>query len=493
MIFIEHFNESFVRINTDLATLKTIAGRFSFRVQGFQFMAKYKAGVWDGFIRPINTMNGLCPKGLIPKVIDYCKENEYEVKLDKNAFSRFKEIIKFDHKEYNLPFEPYDYQIAAVERALSKKRQVILSATGSGKSVIQALLMFELLKVTEKKILMIVPNISLVTQLFQDFKDYTIHMDFNVEDNVHMIMGGKEKNANKRVYLSTWQSLDAIKDKSYFEQFEAVIADECHQYKATALSKIMENCVNAFYRIGVSGTLEDTQTAETALIGHFGPIHRVSSSADLIEREILAKLEVNLLLLKYSERVANNTKHFDYIAEMDYLVTLKERNEFITKLSHKLKGNTLILVQYIDKHGKVLEKLCKEYSNDKQIYFVYGGTEADDRNNVRKIAETHDNVIIIASYQVFSTGVNIKNLPNIVFGSPTKSKIRLLQSIGRGLRKHDKKDKCRVYDIADDLRGKKKKPNYTLKHCLDRLQIYTNEGFIVNEKKINFNITGDIC
>ena len=100
MIFIEHFNESFVRINADLATLKTIAGRFSFRVQGFQFMARYKAGVWDGFIRPINTMNGLCPKGLIPKVIDYCKENEYEVKLDKNAFSRFKEIIKFDHKEY---------------------------------------------------------------------------------------------------------------------------------------------------------------------------------------------------------------------------------------------------------------------------------------------------------------------------------------------------------------------------------------------------------
>lgn len=363
----------------------------------------------------------------------------------------------------------------------------------SGKSIIQALLMFEFLKVTQKKILMIVPNISLVTQLYQDFKDYTIHMDFNVEDNVHMIMGGKEKNANKKVYLSTWQSLDAIKDKSYFEQFEAVIADECHQYKATALSKIMENCINAFYRIGVSGTLEDTQTAETALIGHFGPIHRVSSSADLIERDILAKLEVNLLLLKYSEQIANKTKHFDYVAEMDYLVTLKERNEFITKLSYKLKGNTLILVQYIDKHGKVLEKLCNEYSQDKQVYFVYGGTEADDRNNVRKIAESHDNVIIIASYQVFSTGVNIKNLPNIIFGSPTKSKIRLLQSIGRGLRKHDKKDMCRVYDLADDLRGKRKKANYTLKHCLDRLQIYTNEGFVVNEKKINFKVAGDIC
>lgn len=363
----------------------------------------------------------------------------------------------------------------------------------SGKSIIQFLLMLELSKITEKKILMIVPNISLVTQLFQDFKDYSENNGYDVDSNVHMIMGGREKNANKKIYLSTWQSLDAIKDKSYFEQFEAVIADECHQYKATALSKIMENCVNAFYRIGVSGTLEDTQTAETALIGHFGPIHRVSSSADLMERDILAKLEVNLLLLKYSEQAANTTKHLDYIGEMDYLVSLKERNEFITKLAYKLKGNTLVLVQYIDKHGKVLEKLCKEFSNDKQVYFVYGGTEADDRNNVRKIAEINDNVIIIASYQVFSTGVNIKNLPNIIFGSPTKSKIRLLQSIGRGLRKHDKKDICRVFDLADDLRGKRKKANYTLKHCLERLQIYTNEGFTVKETTIKFKVAGDIC
>lgn len=485
-IHIEHINESFVRLNTDIGVLKEIAGRFSFRVEGYQFMTRYKAGVWDGYIRPINTKNGLCPKGLIPKVLQYIKDNSYQYTLDK-SFNRFKEEIEFDHKALNLPFEPHDYQLKAVDLFIRKKRQVILSSTGSGKSLIIYMMIHSILDAIEedKKIIIIVPTVSLVTQMFNDFKDYSVQNGWDVDANVHMIMGGKDKWSDKKIFVSTWQSIYNIKDEDYFSQFEAIIGDEVHTFKATSLSSIMERSTNAFYRVGVSGTLDGSQISETALIGHFGPITRVSSTADLMERDILTKLQIYLLTLKYPVEVCETTKHLDYIGELDFLVRNDTRNNYICKLAKQLNGNTLILIQYIEKHGKVLEQMLQQMIPDKKIFFVYGGTEAEDREAVRKIAEKRNDVIILASYQVFSTGVNIKNLPNIILGSPTKSQIRLLQSIGRGLRKHHDKEVCRLFDIADDLRGNRKKLNYTLKHCIERLKIYQTEGFEIVEKLIN--------
>ena len=336
-----------------------------------------------------------------------------------------------------------------------------------------------------QKILITVPTISLVSQLFSDFKDYSVNSNWDVDGNVHTIIGGSKKNTDKSIIISTWQSLHTIKDSEYFEQFGAIIGDECHSAAAAALSSIMEKSINAFYRIGVSGTLSGALIAEMALIGHFGPITRVSSTSDLMDKDILAKLKIFLLTLTYPEDICESLKYLDYAGEMDWLVRCEQRNNYIVKLANELKGNTLILVQYIEKHGKVLEQMLKEQCKDKQVYFVYGGTEAEDRELVRKISETRSDVIILASYQVFSTGVNIKNLPNIILGSSTKSTIRLLQSIGRGLRKHADKDYCRIFDITDDLRGKRKKLNYTLKHCLERLKIYQTEGFDIVEKTIN--------
>lgn len=485
-IHFEHINESFVRINAEVGVLREISGRFTFRVDGYQFMTRYKAGVWDGYIRPINTKNGMCPKGLVPKVIQYIRDNGYEFTLDK-SFKRFAEKIEFDHKALLLPHEPHDYQLTAVNLLLEKKRQVILSSTGSGKSLIIYMMVHAILDTIPdgQKIIVIVPNISLVHQLYNDFKDYAVNNGWNVDKNVHMIMGGMDKQSNKKIWISTWQSIYNIKDPEYFEQFECVIGDEVHTFKATSLSNIMEKSTNAFYRCGVSGTLDGSLISETALMGHFGPIKRVSSTADLMERDILAKLKIFLLTMKYPIEICEQNKHLDYIGEMDWIVRCQVRNEYISKLAKGLTGNTLILVQYIEKHGKVLFQMLKEMCPDKQVYFVYGGTEAEDREAVRKIAENHDDVIILASYQVFSTGTNIKNLMNLILGSPTKSSIRLLQSIGRGLRKHKDKDYCRVFDIADDLRGKRKKLNYTLSHCMERLKIYQTEGFDIVEKEIN--------
>lgn len=488
IINIENINESHVRLNCELGILREIANRFTFRADNFMFHPRYKAGVWDGFIRPINQKNGFCPKGLVPKVINYIKDNGYSYTLDE-SFERFKENIEINLNELNLPFEPHKHQMEAVELFAKKKRQVILSATGSGKSLIVFMIIRILLKQVyeNQKILIIVPSISLVTQMFNDFIDYSAVSKWDTNANVHSIMAGVKKDSDKKIYLSTWQSLQNIKDNTYFEKFGAVIVDECHGASASVLSSLMEKCTNAFYRIGVSGTLSGSKIDETALIGHFGPITRVSSTSDLINKNILSQLKIAIIRLKYPEAICDSLKHTDYTGEMDWLVKCQQRNEFICNIANTLNGNTLILVQFVEKHGKQLEVMLNKICSNKKVFFVYGNTEADDRENVRKIAEKHSDVIILASYQVFSTGVNIKNLPNIILASSTKSVIRLLQSIGRGLRKHDDKEVCTIIDITDDLRGKRKKANYTLSHCMERIEIYQKENFKIVEKVIDLS------
>lgn len=486
IIKIEHVSESHVVLNCELGILKEIANRFTFRADNFMFHPRYKAGIWDGYIRPINQKNGLCPKGLVPKVIQYINDNGYKFILDE-SFDRFKEVIDYKGFDYNLPFEPHEHQWQAVELFAKKKRQVILSATGSGKSLIIYMItrLLENQIYDGQKILIIVPSISLVTQLFNDFIDYSINNKWGTNNKVHSIMAGVKKDSSKNIYLSTWQSLQNIKEKEYFDKFGAVIVDECHGSSASVLSSIMEKCTSAFYRIGVSGTLSGSKIDETALIGHFGPITRVSSTKDLMNKNVLSQLKIAIIRLKYPEHICENLKHVDYTGEIDWLVRNKQRNEFICNVANNINGNTLILVQYVEKHGKIILPMLENICANKKVFFVYGDTEAADREKVRKIAETHSNIIILASYQVFSTGVNIKNLPNIILASSTKSVIRLLQSIGRGLRKHEDKEVCTIIDITDDLRGKRKKANYTLKHCMERIEIYQKEEFKVTERVID--------
>lgn len=500
-LIIKSIDESFVYLDTEPSLLRELVNRFKFRVENFMYSPLYKAGKWDGYIKLINAKLKTSPKGLVPDIINYCKENNYNVSLDE-SFKKFSITYTFDYTKYNLPFEPYDYQIAAVQRAIDKKRQIILSPTGSGKSLILYLMMREFLKVIdEQKILIIVPTIGLVTQIFNDFKDYAVQdTSFIVEDNCHMIYEGISKETEKRVIISTYQSIYKEPSKRedeykiskrgnlYLEDFGAVICDECHTAKSDSIKSLLEKSINAFFKIGLTGTLDGALTNEMTLKGLFGSIHRVATTTDLIDRNILAKLKINFINIKYDEPTCILLRHADYRMELDWLVSNVKRNVFISKMATGLKGNVLILVQYIEKHGKLLFEMLKELAakENKKVYFVYGKTEAEEREAVRKLAEENSNIIILASYQVFSAGVNIKNLPNIIFGSPTKGKIRLLQSIGRGIRLHEDKEFCRIIDISDDLRyAKRKKENYVLEHAKSRLIIYQNEGFDVIEKNIN--------
>lgn len=444
-------------------------------------MPSYKMGAFDGYIRLINIRSSTAPKGLVPAILDWCTERDYRVKVDPYIIARFKEKIEFSWKDLNLPFEPRDFQETAVDVCLRKKRQIILSSTGSGKSLMIYALIRALQNATEKKILLIVPSISLVEQMYSDFGNYSKDdPDWNVSENVHKIYSGKDKQAEHQVYVSTWQSLLRL-SADYFDQFEAVIGDEVHQFEGKSCSTIMDKCTNAFFRYGFTGTLKDTKTNEMQLIALFGPVTRVSSTKDLQEQGVLAALKIKAICLNYTEEERKLIKGSKYQDEISWIVAHKRREKFVVNLCNSRKGNTLVLFQLVEKQGKPLFRQLKENSNGKQVYLVYGGTDADTREQIRKICEAHNDVIIVASYGVFSTGVSINNLHNIVFASPTKSKIRVLQSIGRSLRLHNSKEFATLYDIADDLRVGKKQ-NYVLQHFVERYKSYIAEGFEVEMK-----------
>jgi superfamily II DNA or RNA helicase len=264
--------------------------------------------------------------------------------------------------------------------------------------------------------------------------------------------------------------------KDWFNQFGCVIGDEVHLFKATSLKSIMEKLINCRYRYGFTGTLDGSLTNRITLEGLFGPVEQVTTTSDLMEQGHVANLKIKALVLKYDKDTRQSTKKLNYQDEMDFLVRHEKRNKFIRNLSLSLEGNSLVLFQYVEKHGKILHDMMMTKVPDRKIFFVHGGVEGDDRERIRGIVETESNAIVVASYGTFSTGINIRNLHNVILASPSKSRIRILQSIGRGLRIGDNKNEMVLYDIADDLRTGSH-INFTLQHFTERINIYSGEGF----------------
>jgi superfamily II DNA or RNA helicase len=327
------------------------------------------------------------------------------------------------------------------------------------------------LQLEHKKGLLIVPTTSLVEQMFSDFKSY----GYDSDTYCHRQYSGKEKHTNSFLTITTWQSIYK-NDKEYFEQFDFILGDEAHQFKAKSLTTILSGCTNAKYRIGTTGTLDGTQTHRLVLEGLFGPVYKATSTSELIEKGQLASFKIKCLILKYPESTCKMAKDWDYNTEIDYIVQNKSRNDFIRNLTLSLEGNSLVLFQFVEKHGKDLYANIKEHAKNRHVFFVFGGTDVEIRESVRAITEKENNAIIVASYGTFSTGVNIRNLHNIIFASPSKSRIRNLQSIGRGLRIGENKTEATLFDIADDFRTGKY-TNYSLKHFVERCKIYDEEKF----------------
>ena len=476
-LIIDKKNEVYLKIEAEADIRRELGEYFTFEVPGYKFMPQYRNRVWDGKIRLFSYATGQIYAGLYPYIIDWCSKNNVQVvdgtkikdtKVDNTKLDRFIKALK-------VPLEIRDYQIEAFKHSVEKGRCLLVSPTASGKSlIIYLMLIFNLLRLKDTKqdkILIIVPTTSLVEQLFKDFKDY----GYNSDRNVHKIYQGHEKDTKKRVVISTWQSIYNM-PKKWFKDFGMIIGDEAHLFKAVSLTKILTKLEDCKYRVGLTGTLDGTKTHKLVLEGLFGTVNKVVSTSELQERKQLADLKIICLILQHDATARQFLKDKSYQEEMDYLVSNSKRNKYIRNLCLSLQGNSLCLFQYVEKHGEILKGLIEEKALDRKVFFVHGGVEANEREDIRAITEKSDNAIIIASYGTFSTGINIRNLHNIIFASPSKSRIRNLQSIGRCLRLKDNDSSATLYDIADDL-AYNDKENYTLQHFKERINIYNSEEF----------------
>ena len=482
-----------LRVQCDRGIAKELSDYFTFKVPGYKFMPAYRSRMWNGEICLYNIHTQQIYGGLAEYIVKFAEERGYSITMPaKNDFKITPEGVQQFIEEFlkvcvgGKRAKAHTHQINAVHHAMEKERCLLLSPTGSGKSlIIYSLLRYYLDKIPKnKKVLIIVPTVSLVEQMFSDFADYSGENGWDVGKNCHKILSGASKITDKRVVISTWQSVFKQTEK-YFEQFGAVIGDEAHLFKAKSLTSIMTKLKTCPFRVGTTGTLDGTQTHRLVLEGLFGRAYEVTKTKELMEQKILSDLKIDCIVLQYPREDREMAKRAKYQDEIKWIIGSKRRNAFIADMCEKLKGNTLVLFQFVEGHGAELHKLVEErVGSTRKVFFVHGGTEAGEREDIRKIVEQEENAVIIASYGTFSTGISIRRLNNILFASPSKSRIRVLQSIGRQLRVSEHKSVARLFDIGDDLSWRSW-VNHTMRHMNERLKIYESEGFTYRVVKVD--------
>lgn len=485
MISIEKINEVHLRVYTEQGIAQELSEYFTFEVPGAKFTPAYKAKIWDGKIRLYDLHRKTLYVGLLDYLLAFADRNNYEVKYI-NQVSNKDPITIEEVKEYaewlNLhgrgePIEIRDYQLDAVHKALSDKRTLLLSPTASGKSLIIYTSMRYLLE-QGKKCILIVPTTSLVEQMYSDFEDYSSANGWKTSRHCQKLYSGFSKDFQSDVLITTWQSIYK-QPRAWFEQFDVIFGDEAHQFKAKSLSDVMEKMTYVEYRIGTTGTIDGKKVHKLVLEGMFGSVYKVITTKELMDKKQVANLRIKCIILKYDDITRQLRKKNSYQDEMDFLVTNDKRNKFIRNLSISCTGNTLVLFQYVHKHGIPLYDMIKAKVGDtRKVFLIYGATDVEVREKARALTDKENDAIIIASYGVFSTGINIPSIENVIFASPSKSKIRNLQSIGRGLRLRQGKEYCNLFDIADDLHWKSWK-NHTLQHLQERIKTYTEEQFSI--------------
>ena len=480
---ISKINEVYLELEVDEDISRELSDYFTFEVPGAKYMPHYRRKLWDGKIRLFSPHNGRIYVGLLPYIKEFCSRNSIEYIMEKGV-ENDRNVIRESVRDFAESLRPKsrgkliqfrDYQIDAIWYAIQSNRCLLLSPTASGKSLIIYTLVryYNLMKL---KTLILVPTTSLVEQMYSDFIDYGWE-----DKHMHRVYAGMDKGSTKPVVISTWQSLYKLHRK-YFEQYGCIIGDEAHLFKAKSLTDIMVRSGDCKFRFGLTGTLDGTQTHRLVLEGLFGQVKKIISTKELIDRGTLAMLEIDCIVLKHTEEECKRVRKYTYAEELNYIVSHTKRNEFIEKLCKTIKGNTLVLFQLVDKHGVPLYNKIKTL--DKKVFFVYGGTTAETREKIRAIVEKEKDSLIIASYGTFSTGINIRNINNVVFASPSKSRVRVLQSIGRGLRQTEDKSTVRLFDVSDNI-SYKTRQNFTYRHFNERLNIYKEEQFKYEINRIN--------
>ena len=474
-MLISKVNEVYLNLKVDEDLERELTDYFTFEVPGAKFMPHYRKKLWDGKIRLFSPHNGRIYVGLLPYIKEFCSRNSIEYIIEKGVENE-RNVIRESVRDFATSLRPKngkkfiqfrDYQIDAIWHAIRTNRCLLLSPTASGKSLIIYTLVryYHLMNL---KTLILVPTTSLVEQMYSDFIDYGWKDEY-----IHRVYAGHDKGSVKPVVISTWQSLYKL-HRPYFAQYGCIIGDEAHLFKAKSLTDIMTRSGDCKYRFGLTGTLDGTQTHRLVLEGLFGKVTQVTTTKELMDNKTLAKLNIDCIVLKHTDEECKRVRKYTYAEELNYIVSHTKRNKFIENLCKTIKGNTLVLFQLVDKHGVLLYNELKKL--DKKVFFVYGGTTTETREKIRGIVEKEKDSLIIASYGTFSTGINIRNINNVVFASPSKSRVRVLQSIGRGLRQSKTKTSVKLFDVSDNV-SYKSRQNFTYRHFNERLNIYKQENF----------------
>lgn len=483
-ITIRKINEVYIKINAPSDVLRLLYDHYTFEVVGYQHTPAYRNGFWDGKIRLFNIKTRTIYIGLLQSIVSFLsrkiKNGELvptKIVLDvalspKSNPTDLEAAVSF-LEAIQKPYVPHDYQKQAFLEAVKSNKALIVSPTGSGKSYIINLLM----RWYDVKTLTIVPTISLIEQMKNDLISY----GFKPEE-IHQIYSGKEKHTTKQYVISSWQSLHKL-DSDYFNQFEMIIGDEAHLFSANALKGLMEKTTEVPIKFGTTGTLKDSKVDALVLEGLFGRIINVVKTKELIDDKILSDIEIRNMILSYDDKDRKAIEGKKYKDEIEYLIHHQKRNDFIKNLCLKQNGNILVLFSFVEKHGMYLYDLIRT-STKRKVFFCSADTSVSEREEIRRCVDSSTDNIIVASYGTFSTGINIKNLNVLIFSAPSKSKVRVLQSIGRVLRKSSTKNSAILYDIVDDLRTKEH-TNYVFRHFRKRLSIYKEEGFEYKNFKIS--------
>ena len=484
-IVLKEVNASYLKVTCEDHISQELWDFFTYEVPGSQYDPRVKAHHWDGKLHLFNKRTKQIYRGLLPRITQWCKDHEYTWDFKYYQEPRPQLEPKIFIEQLNLPDHIKDrwYQYDSFEAAVNTNRNITLLSTAGGKSLI----LYLLTRYYNKKTLILVNTLGLVTQMYKHFKEY----GYNVEANVHCVYGGEIKFSNKPIIIACWQSIYEEK-ADFFDDYEVVIGDEVHLFAAKSLQTILSNCRNAYHRFGFTGTLQESKCHRLVLEGLFGSVFEPTSTRELADEGWIVQPKVNILIFEYPDNYRKflhlgskyRYKPVKYAQEMDFICRIPQRNKYIANLANNLKGNVLILFRYCEKHGKPLWELMGDMgTGGRMLHYVDGSTEKDEREMVRQFIFEDGNTISICSYGVFSTGIDIPNINHIIFASPYKSKIKVLQSIGRGLRLSKGKKHCDIYDLVDDL-SYKAIPNHTLNHYIQRLRYYNEEEFQYQQYRI---------
>jgi superfamily II DNA or RNA helicase len=394
------------------------------------------------------------------------------------AKARWKTHTKFNFDEYPLSIPLRDYQLEIVNKAFSLGRGTVVLATAGGKTLTAASLLSKLYEIYDKNfsVLYIVPDLGLVEQTYNDFQAYQVPFKCRKWTGSSSIA-----NITADVTIANLGILQSKNsDISWIENIDVLVIDEVHKVRrGNEVNKLLKKIITPV-RFGFTGTLPENNLDQWNIIGKIGPIIYEKSSYQLRLESYVANATVVAFLISYKTKPNYPEFNYDatdkYRTEIEFLINNNFRNTLISKLTGKLEKNSLILIDFID-HGLILEKLLKENLSNKKIYFIRGEVEVEEREKIKKLMESSDNIVVIAISKIFSTGINIKNLHYITFAGGGKSKIKILQSIGRGLRLHKDKDKLIIFDIADNLL-------YGEQHFLKRKTLYEKENITFQIKEV---------